>query len=84
MAKKTTYYLIWKRVLGKRTDKGDFIYKDGKWKPDKDSMIMDRLMGYDPTEPPGSPYAMMDSSIMDEIEEISEEKAKEFLKTNKI
>jgi hypothetical protein len=30
MAKKTTYYLIWKRVLGKRTDKGDFIYKDGK------------------------------------------------------
>ncbi len=41
---------------------------------------MDRLMGYDPTEPPGSPYAMMNSSVMDEIEEISEEKAKEFLK----
>ena len=80
MAKKTTYYLIWKRVLGKRTDKGDFIYKDGKWEPDKDTTIMDRLMGYDPTEPLGSPYAMMNSSIMDEIEEISEEKAKEFLK----
>ena len=80
MAKKTTYYLIWNRVLGKRTGEGDFIYKDGKWKPAKDSMIMDRLMGYDPTEPPESPYAMMNSSIMDEIEEISEEKVKEFLK----
>ena len=80
MKKKTTYYLIWNRVLGKRTNKGDFIYIDGKWEPDKDSMIMDRLMGYNPTEPPGSPYAMYNSSIMDEIEEISEEKAKEILK----
>ena len=34
-------------------------------------------MGYDPTEPPGSPYAIGNMSIMDEIEEITSEKAME-------
>ena len=42
-------------------------------------MIWDRLMGYDSTEVPGSPYAMGNTSIMEEIEEINYEKAMELI-----
>ena len=36
---------------------------------------MDHLMGYDPSEPVDSPYAIGNTSIIDEIEEISFDKA---------
>ncbi len=79
MEKKTTYYLLWNRVLGMRNENGDFLYKEGKWEKDP-NMIQDRLVGYAPCEPEGSPYAFMNASIMDEIEEIPEERAMEILK----
>lgn len=75
MNEKTTYYLIWKHLVGKKEDEMFYLFKNGEWIPDKENVIMDHLMGYDPTEPPESPYAMYNMSIMDEIEDISYEEA---------
>lgn len=75
MNEKTAYYLIWKHLVGKKEDEMFYLFKNGEWIPDKENVIMDHLMGYDPTEPPGSPYAMYNMSIMDEIEDISYEEA---------
>jgi hypothetical protein len=75
MNEKTTYYLIWKHLVGKKEDEMFYLFKNGEWIPDKENVIMDHLMGYDPTEPPGSPYAIYNMSIMDEIEDISYEEA---------
>ena len=80
MAKeKTKYYLIQGRLLGKKESGGYYLYKEGKWHPDKENAIMDRLWGYDPSEPPGSPYVIGNTSIMDEIEEIQFDRAREYL-----
>ena len=40
-----------------------------------ENVILDRLVGYDSFEPPGSPYGIGCMSVMDEIEKISEEEA---------
>lgn len=71
----TRYYLILGRRLGKKDDGKYFILRDGAWEQDNNNEIMDRLMGYDPSEQPGSPYGIGNTSIMDEIEEISYEQA---------
>ena len=73
----TVYYLIRERRLGKKEDDGYFLYKDREWVPDVRNEIMDLLMGYDPYD--DSPYGFGSLSIMDEIEEISEEAAKAFM-----
>ena len=75
----TKYYLIWNSVLGKEEDGRYYIFRNGQWTPDKESIIMDRLVGYDPSEPEDSPYKMGNLSIMDEIEEISCERAMELI-----
>ncbi len=74
--KETRYYLILGHLLGKEDGGKYFILRDGAWDPDDNNEIMDRLMGYDPSEPPESPYKMGNLSIMDEIEEISYEQAR--------
>lgn len=56
-----------------------YLYQDGEWKADDKCEIMDRLYGYDPSESPDSPYGFGNSSIMNEIREISEEEAQEFI-----
>ena len=71
----TRYYLILGRRLGKKDGGKYFILRGGAWEEDNNNEIMDRLMGYDPSEPPGSPYGIGNTSIMDEIEEISYEQA---------
>ena len=38
-------------------------------------MIMDRLVGFDPYEPSDSPYGIGNTSVMDEIDEITYEEA---------
>ena len=40
---------------------------------------MDRLVGYDPSEPPDSPYRFGNGSIMAQMDEISYERAKELI-----
>ena len=82
MSNETTYYLILERIVGKQENGVYYIFEDGEWQIDRRCMIMDRLMGYDPSEPPGSPYGIGNLSIMEEIEEITCEKAMELIGEN--
>ena len=78
---KITYYLICGKTVGKREREDepfhvrDYLFTDGQWLPDR-RVISDRLIGYDSSEPYGSPYWCGNTSIMDEIEVISEEHAR--------
>lgn len=69
------YYLIHDRLVGKEEHSAYYLFREGAWEPDVENVILDRLVGYDPFEPPGSPYGIGCMSVMDEIEEISEEEA---------
>ena len=44
-----------------------FDFESRKWVEDTKSIINDALMGYDPSEPEGSPYGIGSTSVMDEI-----------------
>ncbi len=55
------------------------IYVDGNWITDQ-KIISDRLVGYDETEPAGSPYKMGSTEVMGYLEEISEEEAMKLIK----
>ena len=77
---RTTYYLIYGWLVGKRERFGkyetkEWLFRDGRWVPDTEFEIMDHLMGYDPSEPPGSPYAIGSTDVLMEMDEISEEEA---------
>ena len=73
--KQVTYYLIEKCRLGKKEDVAYYLFIDAEWVWDEKNVIMDHLVGYDPSEPADSPYAIGNTSIIDEIEEISFDKA---------
>ena len=75
----TTYYLILNRQLGKEEDGKYYLYTNGSWVPDTKSTILGRLMGFDPSEPADSPYAMGNMDIMDTIELITEQQVIEFI-----
>lgn len=79
----TTYYLIVGFVVGKKVEDKiyhkDYLFREGKWIPDTDHLIMDRLVGYDAYEPEDSYYKMGNMSIMDELDEISEDTAKQLM-----
>ena len=75
----TTYYLILNRQLGKEEDGKYYLYTNGSWVPDTKSTILGRLMGFDPSEPADSPYVMGNMDIMDTIEPITEQQAREFI-----
>ncbi len=79
MDNNTKFYLLYDHLLGKEEDGQYYLYKDKQWTPDNEYMIMDHLMGYDPGEPSDSPYGMGCSDIMDEIKEITLEKAMELM-----
>lgn len=68
------YYLIFGHTVGKWDQEGQFIFKDGRWERDHHE-IFDRINGFDPSEPLGSPYRFGNLDIMNEMEEISEEEA---------
>ena len=76
----TRYYYLKDRGMYGRSEDGKYYLLNGKrWEEDKESAIRDRLMGYDPYEPPGSPYGFGSLSVMDSIEEISEEEFRKHL-----
>ena len=75
----TRYFLIWDRIVGKREGGMDYLFRNGKWETDDEWIIMDRLVGYDLSEPPDSPYRFGNGSILAEMEEISCERAMELL-----
>jgi len=80
------YYLIYGRRLVKGVSSSDdfhladtaYEHRDGEWKEIDVNVINDRLMGYDPSE--DGPYAMFNTDIMDEIEEISEVEVGKYMK----
>lgn len=76
-----TYYRIKDlNLLGKEEDYIPYLYKPGKgWVVDNDNVLMDRIMGYDDSEPANSPYKIGNSSTMDLVEEISEKSAEKFI-----
>ncbi len=74
------YYLILDCLVGKEVDGNYYIYRDGAWIPDTENEILDRLHGYDPCEPADSPYGYGSTCIMDEIEEISPERARDLIR----
>ncbi len=78
----TTYYLILNKQLGKEEDGKYYLYTNGSWVPDTKSTILGRLMGFDPSEPADSPYAMGNMDIMDTIETITEQQTREFINQN--
>ncbi len=78
----TTYYLILNRQLGKEEDGKYYLYKKGSWVPDTKSTILGRLMGFDPSEPADSPYAIGNMDIMDTIDVITEEQANQLINQN--
>jgi len=64
-------------LVGKTVDGKPFIYINHEWT--FDIRLMDRIYGYDETES-DTPYAMFNSSIMETVSIIPEEKALEFIK----
>ena len=75
-----TYYRVkYNGMIAKGDGLEYWIYDKGKWIKDEESMISDMINGYDPYEPPGSPFAFSSTSIMDEIEEITYEKAMDLI-----
>jgi hypothetical protein len=72
------YYMIHDLdLVGKTVDGKPFIYINHEWT--FDIRLMDRIYGYDETEH-DTPYAMFNSSIMETVSVITEEKAMEFIK----
>lgn len=78
----TTYYLILNKQLGKEEDGKYYLYTNGNWVPDTKSTILGRLMGFDPSEPADSPYAIGNMDIMDTIDVITEEQANQLINQN--
>ncbi len=79
-----TYYRIKDlNLIGKMQDNIPYIYiTEQGWAADTNYILMDRLMGYDETEPKDSSYAIGNTSILELVEEISEDEAERFIKTN--
>ena len=71
------YYLILKNRLMCHLNNKTFEYINGKWESTSYNEILGRLIGFDPTEPKNSPYAMGNGDIMAEIEEITKEQVVE-------
>ena len=81
-SKNVKFYLLYDHLLGKEEDGKYYLFKDKKWIPDSESVIMDHLVGYDSSEPEDSPYVTGCTSIMDEIQEISYETATNIMGEN--
>lgn len=84
---KVTYYLIRDRIVARRESNGDSvrdrIFVDGEWVDDPGHKIMDHLMGFDPSEPEGSPYRFGNTDVLMEMDEISEKDAKRIIDQKK-
>ncbi len=76
----TYYYIKDLNIVGKEVDYEYYLYQPGKgWTDDNDNLLMDRLMGYDESEPADSPYKIGNTSIMNLVKEIREEEANKII-----
>ena len=73
----TKWYLIDNHILGKTDGHDCYIFNNGSWEEDTRCLIMDCLMGYDPTEE--GPYVLGNTEIMAQIHEITEMEAVAFM-----
>ena len=76
-----TYYRINDLdMLGKEEDYVPYLYKPGNgWVVDNDNILMDRVMGYDKSEPDNSPYGIGDLSMMERVTEINQKEAEKII-----
>ena len=74
------YRIIPLNQIGRKTESDYELYRNGQWVQDEEHLISDRLIGYDPSEPLGSPYGIGNTEIMREIEEISPEEAEKYIR----
>ncbi len=60
-----------------------YIYnKDSGWIVDNNHVLMDRLMGYDETEEPGSPYKLGNMDMLIRIDKITKDEAMRLINTH--
>ncbi|GLB30096.1 hypothetical protein LAD12857_20190 [Lacrimispora amygdalina] len=77
----TYYHINDLDMLGKEEDYVPYLYKPGKgWVVDNDNILMDRIMGYDKSEPENSPYGIGNLSMMERVTEISQKEAENIIK----
>lgn len=63
-------------LIGKIEGNLPYIYDPEQgWISDKESLLLDRIMGYDPSEPDVSPYRIGNLDIMEQVGKISREEA---------
>ena len=76
MTSATYYEIIDLNMVGKLEGNLPYIYdpKQG-WIVDKEFLLMDRLVGYDSSEPNGSPYKFGALDMLDRVRKISREEA---------
>lgn len=65
------FYLINGNKLSYTDGKESFEYKNNEWIKINNSEIISRLIGYDPSEPSDSPYAIGNTDIMESIKELT-------------
>ncbi len=76
-----TFYLIWDYLLGKECNGKYFLLRDGAWFADEACGIIDHKVGYDPSEPPGSPYGFWNRDIINEMRTVSAEEAQRYIES---
>ncbi len=77
---KLTFYLLKDTgLIAKGIGYSYWFYYNNKWEEDTESIVSDKLNGFDSSEPEDSPYAFGSTSVMDEIKEISYEEAMNLL-----
>lgn len=69
------YKILDKNLLAKLDNNVPYLLIDGQWIVDKNSILMDRLVGYDKSEPDDSPYKFGNTDMLDRVEHITEEEA---------
>lgn len=68
------------KLIAKIEENVPYIYDSEQgWILDKEFRLMDRLMGYDASEPKDSPYAIGSSDMLDRVQRISREEAEKLI-----
>ena len=73
---RTYYYISDLNKVGKEEEFIPYIYdKIRGWVVDQSNILMDRILGYEDTEPEDSTYRLGNLNMLDRITEITEEEA---------
>ena len=73
---RTYYYISDLNKVGKEEEFIPYIYDKIKgWVVDQSNILMDRILGYEDTEPEDSTYRLGNLNMLDRITEITEEEA---------